>query len=78
MANAVAFTILFFFCYAIAAPSYIESAQVTLSGNSNEPQVGWYDPRNNGGRFLDVCSILSSDFTLKTGSLIFSTVYNRD
>lgn len=29
------------------------STQIVLSINSTEPQVGWYDPRDNGGRFLD-------------------------
>ncbi len=62
MANAAALTFLFFACYTVAAPSYTESAQVTLLGNSNELQVGWYDPRDNGGRFLDVCLVLSSSF----------------
>jgi hypothetical protein len=75
MANAAAFAFLFFACYAVVVPSYTESAQVTLSGNSNELQVGWYDPRDHGGRFLDVCLILSSNFYAQSP---LSTVYNRD
>ena len=55
MAKALALAFLSLACCAVAAPSSASSAQVVLS---NEPQVGWYDPRDRGGRFLDVrCQI---------------------
>ncbi|KAF8722482.1 hypothetical protein AX14_009754 [Amanita brunnescens Koide BX004] len=50
MAKALALAFLSLACCAVAAPSSASSAQVVLS---NEPQVGWYDPRDRGGRFLD-------------------------
>lgn len=65
LAKAAVLGLLSLACCTVAAPSYASSAQVILSTNSNEPQVGWYDPRDQGGRFLDVCFQPSLQFYLK-------------
>lgn len=71
-AKAAALCLLSLACCTVAAPSYAGSAQVMLSSNPNEPQVGWYDPRDHGGRLLDVCFQLPFQFYLKY------PVYDRD
>ncbi|KAF8628626.1 hypothetical protein AX15_003761 [Amanita polypyramis BW_CC] len=41
-------------CRASATPYYSDSAQAALFDNPTEsPDVGWFDPRIHGGRFLD-------------------------
>ena len=40
-----------------ASPIQDDSQTVLIQSNDNNNRgVGWFDPRVNGGRFLDVCS----------------------
>ncbi|PFH49966.1 hypothetical protein AMATHDRAFT_62138 [Amanita thiersii Skay4041] len=45
-------TLLFIFSNVAAAPSNLDPTQAVFD-TTLPPQIGWYDPRNNGGRFLD-------------------------
>ncbi len=52
------------FCYAAAIPLNLQTVlENFLDGGYRqelEPgKVGWYDPRERGGRLLDVCVLLS-------------------
>ncbi|KAF8625920.1 hypothetical protein AX17_006646 [Amanita inopinata Kibby_2008] len=54
MAELAAFLFICLVCGLAALPVDSAPTQAVFSHNSTEtPQVGWYDPRINGGRFLD-------------------------